>query len=64
MTKLEMKLIIIFYNAKTLNGARAGLKSLDCLEHQAITVDESDTIKDCMDFLFVRSNIAIAEGRA
>ena len=64
MTKLEMKLVIIFHNAKTLNGCRAGLKSLDLLERQAMTVDESDTIKDCMDFLFVRSNIQIAEGRA
>lgn len=64
MTKLEMKLTIIFHNAKTLNGCRAGLKSLDCLERQAATIEDSDTIKDCMDFLFVRSNIQIAEGRA
>ncbi len=64
MTKLELKLVIIFYHAKTLNGARAGLKSLDCLERQAETIEDSDTIKDCMDFLFVRSNIQIAEGRA
>lgn len=64
MTKLEMKLVIIFYHAKTLAGCRAGLKSLDCLERQAMTISESDDIKYLMDFLFVRSNIALAERRA
>ena len=63
MTKLEMKLIIIFHNAKTLNGCRAGLKSLDCLERQAATIEDSDTIKDCIDFLFVRGNMRALEER-
>jgi len=64
VSKLEVKLQIIFYNAKTLNGARAGLMSLDKLERQAETIEDSDTIKDCIDFLFVRGNMMIAEGRA
>jgi len=63
MTRLEMKLMVIFYNAKTLNGARAGLKSLDLLERQATTITESDNIKFLMDFLFVRGNMMILEAR-
>jgi len=63
MTRLEMKLMVIFYNAKTLNGARAGLKSLDLLERQATTITESDNIKFLMDFLFVRWNIQILDER-
>ena len=54
MTKLEMKLRIIFYNAKTVNGVEAGLKSLDALERQAYTIEDSDSIKDMANFLEIR----------
>ena len=64
MSKIEMKYTIIFFNARTLAGARAGMRTLEILERQAATIEESDTIKYLMDFLFVRSNIALAEGRA
>ena len=63
VTKLEMKLLIIFHNAKTINGCRAGLMSLDKLERQMKTIEESDDIKCCMDFLWVKGNRMILEER-
>jgi len=63
MTKLEMKLQIIFHNATSTAGDRAGLDSLYALEKQAVTIEESDIIKDCLDFLFVRGNLRILEER-
>ena len=64
MTKLQMKLKIIFYNAQTINGCRAGLMSLDGLERQAATLDDSDMIRDAMEILWNKGNRLIAEGRA
>lgn len=63
MSPLEMDLVSIFFYTKTVDGCRAGLMTLDILERNAPTVEESDIIKDMMDFLMVKGNMLIVEER-
>ena len=63
MSPFEMGLVAIFHDAKSINESRIALIKLDVLERKAETIQESDDIKICMDFLFVRSNIQIARKR-
>jgi len=63
MSPFEMGLVAIFHNTGTTEEERKALIKLDILEKQAVTIEESDIIKDCMDFLFTRGNLRILESR-
>ena len=54
MSILEIKLVIIFFYTKHIDGVNAGLRSLDALERQAYTISDSDDIKDMTEFLEIR----------
>ena len=54
MSILEIKLVMIFFYTKHIDGVNAGLRSLDALERRAVTIEESDTIKDMANFLEIR----------
>lgn len=63
LTPLEIELIRLWLSTKTIMGCRANLITLDKLERHAETIEDSDTIKDAMDLLYVKGNIKVIEER-
>jgi hypothetical protein len=61
LTPLEIWLTMLFYYTRDVEECRYAMDVLYNVEKAAATIEESDDIKACMDFLFVKGNIKVLE---